>query len=286
MGSPWAFHPHVGAWVVLGASGLAYALATTRPRWRAVPGERLRFGLGLAVLVVALSPPLGDVAAHWSLTALVLQRLLLLLAAPALLLAGTPKALLADLTRPRAVDAALRLATRPVVAVALVTVVAVGTLVTPAVGLQASSAAVRGGFDLALVLAGLVLWAPVSHRLPGTERPSALGQAGYLVVQSIVPSFLAIVWIFSRHPLYPPYAHARFLGMAPLTDQQLAGFCAKLLTIAALWTVALVVVLRAERDESEDGGGPPLTWADVERQLERAERDRRRHGVRQSGDAG
>ncbi len=68
----------------------------------------------------------------------------------------------------------------------------------------------------------------------------------YLIVQSIVPSFLSVVWIFARRPLYPSYDHhATVLGMSPVLDQQLAGFLAKLCTIAVLWTVAFFVMTRA-----------------------------------------
>ncbi len=161
-------------------------------------------------------------------------------------------------------------------AVAIVTVVAVGTLTVAAVDAQASAPAVRAGLDLAVLVAGFVLWLPVLGRLPGVARPSALGRAGYLIVQSIVPSFLAVVWIFARHPLYSAYAdHGRVLGLAPLTDQQLAGFVAKLGTIAVLWTVAFVAVTRAAH---ADGDEEPLTWADVERQLQRVARRERRSG--------
>ena len=127
-----------------------------------------------------------------------------------------------------------------------------------------------------MLAAGFVLWLPVLGRLPGVARPSALGRAGYLIVQSIVPSFLAVVWIFARHPLYTAYAdHGRVLGLAPLTDQQVAGFVAKLGTIAVLWTVAFVTVTRATHPDGDD---EPLTWADVERQFERVARRERRLG--------
>ncbi len=120
-----------------------------------------------------------------------------------------------------------------------------------------------------------MLWAPVLDVVPG--RPmSAFGRAGYLVVQSIVPSFLSLVWIFARHPLYPPFAHSQHIaGMSPLLDQQLSGFVAKFLTIATLWTVAIV---RLNRDH--DAGGDPdigtLSWHDVSRELARAERREQR----------
>ena len=82
--------------------------------------------------------------------------------------------------------------------------------------------------------------------LPGAPRLSPLGRGGYLIVQSIVPSFLSIVWIFARHSLYPAYSHpGKVVGMSPLLDQQLAGFVAKLGTIAVLWSVAFVIMTRA-----------------------------------------
>jgi cytochrome c oxidase assembly factor CtaG len=275
---PLAFSLHPGAWVVLLLLASTYAL-TIRTRRLAVSRRQAWCFIGaLAVLLVALTWPVADLAAHWLLVALVVQRLLLMLAFPPLFIAGVPRSLVARLTRPAPVDAVARACSRPVPAVVIVTVVAVGTLTVPAVGAQASSAIVRGLFDLLLAGAGLVLWCPVLQPVPGTERTSALGQAGYLVVQSILPSFLSIVWIFARHPLYPAYVHPhRVLGLSSLVDQQLSGFAAKLLTIFVLWAVAFVVVVRAER-LSESGEDPePLTWADVERQLERvARREARR----------
>ena len=65
-------------------------------------------------------------------------------------------------------------------------------------------------------------------------------------------------------------------GLSPLADQEVAGFLAKLGTIAVLWTVAFVAVNRAERTEPSDDDPEPLTWVDVERHLLRAERRERR----------
>jgi len=278
-GSPWTFSPHPVAWVVVVALAVAYGLAVRRPEWRATRRQVVMFASGLLLLLVCCSWPLADLAAHWSLSALVVQRLVLTLAVPPLLILGTPQPIVVALTRPAPVDAIVRRCTRPAVAVVVVTVVAVGTLTVAAVQWQSSSTIGRGLLDLVLLLAGIVLWTPVLHHLPGLSRPSALGRAGYLIIQSIVPSFLAVVWIFARHPLYPAYAHARLFGMAPLTDQQLAGFVAKLGTIAALWTVAFVVLSRAQRASERGEDGETLTWADVERQLLRLDRYQRRDKI-------
>ena len=92
-----------------------------------------------------------------------------------------------------------------------------------------------------------------------------------------MPGFLAIVWIFARHPLYPTFAGPHDVaGLSPILDQQLAGFVAKLGTIVPLWTVAFVTVARAQRTEALGGDPDPLRWSDVERHLERAERRQQR----------
>ena len=67
--------------------------------------------------------------------------------------------------------------------------------------------------------------------------------------------------------------------MSPLLDQQLAGFLAKLSTIAVLWTVAFVIMTRAQTAETAGEDTEPLMWSDVEREIERADRrEQRRHG--------
>lgn len=274
----WAFHPHPAAWVVVVALAGAYLWATGREAWRATRHQRIVFLSGCLLLAVALTWPLADLAGSWSLTALVLQRLLLMLAIPPLLVNGLPDSLLGALTRPAPVDAVIRTCSRPPMAVVVVTVVAVGTLTTGAVKAQVSVPAVRGLFDALLVGAGLVLWLPVLGRVPGAARLSVLAKAGYLIVQSIVPSFLSVVWIFARHPLYPSFEHHRVAGLSPLLDQQVAGFVAKLSTIAVLWSVAFVIISRAQDLAGQRQDEAPLTWSDVERQLLRVERRERRQG--------
>jgi cytochrome c oxidase assembly factor CtaG len=270
------FDPSWGAWGVVAAAAGLYAWGVRRPGRGATRRQAVSFAGALGVAVVACTWPLADLAAHRLLLALVVQRLMLLLALPPLLLGGLPGSVVAAITRPAPIDAVARVLSRPPVAVVTVTVLAVGTLTVPVVEAQSTSALARGLLDLALVSGGVVLWLPVSHPVPGTGQLSALGRAGYLVVQSIVPSFLCIVWIFARHPLYPAYARATVWGLTPLVDQQVSGFVAKLATICVLWTVALLGVLGAERTSDPGDETATLTWADVARQLERVERRERR----------
>jgi cytochrome c oxidase assembly factor CtaG len=277
------FAVHPAAWAGVLACIALFAWWLRDPRHTVTRGQAWSFVGAMAALLVATTWPLADLAAHRLLVALVVQRLLLLLAVPPLLLRGVPRPLAAALSRPAPLDALAQLCSRPVPAVAIVTAVCVGTLTVPAVVLQSQSSIARGAFYLVLLMTGIVLWMPVLRPVPATGMASALARAGYLVVQSIVPGFLSVVWIFARHPLYPPYAHRRGFLLSPLVDQQLSGFVAKLGTILVLWTVAFLVVLRAER-VAEVGGDPePLTWSDVERELERAARHERQGDARKDG---
>jgi putative membrane protein len=271
-GHPLDWHFSIFWTVAIVALFVGYVRATRAGERRASRRQFFFFTLGTLALLLAVTWPLGDLAAHWSLLALVVQRLLLMLAVPPLLVTGTPLPLLTALTRPAPVDAVLRVAVRPVPAIVFVTVVAVGTLTTPAVSWATSSASARVVFQLIVLLAGFVLWAPVLTHLPGTRHLSALARGGYLIVQSIVPSFLSVVWIFARRPLYPAYSHTTVAGMSPVLDQQLAGFAAKLSTIAVLWTVAFIIMSRAKVMDGDEEETEPLIWSDVEREIERADR--------------
>jgi cytochrome c oxidase assembly factor CtaG len=162
----------------------------------------------------------------------------------------------------------------------IVTVVAVGTLTTGAVSLAVNDVVARVGIQLLVLASGFVLWAPVLSELPGATRLSALGRGGYLIVQSIVPSFLSIVWIFARRPLDAAYSHqGKVLALSPVLDQQLSGFLAKLSTIAVLWTVAFIIMGRAQVLSGSEDDDEPLLWTDVEREIERADRRQRRDGL-------
>ncbi len=104
-----------------------------------------------------------------------------------------------------------------------------------------------------------------------------MGLAAYLFVQSVIPGFPSVIYVFARHPLYAAFAHAHAaIGLSAVDDQQLAGVVAKVATLPVLWTVAWVVLSRAAREDRTGSDAGVLTWAEVERQLQRAERRERR----------
>ena len=288
---PYAWQLHLLSWLILiaavvGAIAGHLRIATVDPA-RATPW-RLRqiasFAAGVGAAVVALTWPVADLAAHFSLTALVVQRLLLTVAVPPFILLGMPYDVLQWLTRPAPVDTALAWFRRPGVAIVVFAVIAVGSMAGGLVDAQSSSAIARGLLDAALVLAGFVLWIPVIGRIPGIQRLRPVGRFTYLVVQAVLPAFLSFIYIFAKHPLYPVFSRSHLaIGLRPLTDQQIAGFVSKLSFLFVMLTVGGVVLSRAHAADEEFGEGEPLVWADVERHFERADRH---GGTGQTGPGG
>ncbi len=284
MSGPWSFHLHVGAWIAVAVVATAVVAASRRWPGRSTsgpdarssePGHPRRWALvgGLAALAAAWTWPVADLAAHWSLTALLVQRLLLTLAAAPLLLLATPAEVVAHVTRPAAVDAVWARVTRPVTAGVIFAVVSIGSLAPAAVAAQTSSAIWRATFDVAMLGAGFVLWGPILRHLAGASRPAAVGLAVYAFVQSVVPTFPAVIYVLARHPFYPAFVHAHgVFGLAALTDQQVAGVVAKVATLPVLWSVAWVALDHVHRADRTGHDPDLLQWLDVERAFLRAER--------------
>ncbi|HEY0604173.1 MAG TPA: cytochrome c oxidase assembly protein, partial [Herpetosiphonaceae bacterium] len=91
--SLWHWHPSV----LLGCAALiAGYVALLRGRWTA---RTWLFGLGMAVLLVALLSPLHELGDRYLFSAHMLQHLLLLLIVPPLLLLGLPSAAIERLLR-------------------------------------------------------------------------------------------------------------------------------------------------------------------------------------------
>jgi cytochrome c oxidase assembly factor CtaG len=275
---PYTWDFHLPAWVALAVGVGLVVVGHRRLERRAdppIPWTRRQmtlFAVACGAAVVALTWPVADLAAHWSLIALVTQRLILLMAVAPMLLLGLPYDLIQWATRPAAVDTILVRLQRPPVAIATVTVIVIGSMTPLMVRAQASSFIARGAIDLAIVAAGMVLWIPVLGRIPGLPRAKPVVRFGYLVAQAVIPAFLSFVYIFSRRPLYPEFARSHAaIGLRPLNDQQIAGFVSKLTMLFVLLIVGAVVLSRAPRSD-EDFGSDELVWADVERQFERVDR--------------
>lgn len=264
------FHWHLVEVLVVVALGFAHHLVVHDLKLRR------RAELALLLLVAVLVWPVGDLAASVSLTVATSQRLVVMLVVAPTLLRATPTSVFDRLTRPAPVDGFVRIVSQPGVALVVVTVVGTATLITPVVDWGARSSLGRDVIVATVLAAGVLLWLPAIHVVPGTRVLSQVGRAGYIFASSIVVTSLSIVWIFARHPLYPAlhYQH-QLVHMSPLLDQQVAGFVAKLGAFATMWSIAFAIFARSDREPglAEEA---PLYWADVERELLRLDRQRAR----------
>jgi cytochrome c oxidase assembly factor CtaG len=127
--------------------------------------------------------------------------------------------------------------------------------------------------DLLLLAGGLVMWVPALQVVPGAGRPLRhAGRAAYLIVQSVLPSFASLIFIFDRHAVYAAFQHsARSVGLSPLADQQLAGVLAKVVGLAILLGAAGAILLRGDAAAEERLPPGTLTWDEVDRELRRLE---------------
>jgi cytochrome c oxidase assembly factor CtaG len=287
MDRPYEWDFHLTTWVALVIAVTVVVLGHRRLlRTSTHPIRWTRHDIGMFAgaccgSLVALTWPVADLASHWSLTALVIQRLILILAVAPMLLLGLPYDVLERITRPPLVDAALNRCRRPATAIVLVTALTVGSMIPPVVQAQASSSALRGLLAVTAVVAGLVLWIPVLGRVPGIPRLRPMTRFGYLAAQGVVPAFLSFVLILSPHPLYAVFAGSKAaIDLRPLNDQQIAGFVSKLTMLIVLLTVGGIGLAKAPSSEEEVSVDERLVWADVQRQFERADRmtSRQRHG--------
>ena len=262
---------HLGSLLVVVALAAWYLEAT---RYGAVPAskrQRWSFFSALAMVLIATSWPVADLAHSTSLAALVVQRLLLVLGAAPLLMLGLPDALAARLTRPAPIDwLVIRLA-RPGIAIITTTALLAVTGVPGTVAWSCQNPWVAALMSLAMLIAGLVLFQPILDKVPGLPKMSPLGKVGYLVAQSVAPTFLSFAWIIANRALYSSFTdQRRVLHISPLADQQAAGYIAKLGTFSVLWTIAYIKFSKMPNDETAEQS--ELRWIDVERSLDRAER--------------
>ena len=264
------FHWHLVEVVVLLLAALLHRVVVTNARQR-----RLAL-VGLAALLVVTIWPVGDLAASVSLSIATLQRLVIMLFVAPMLLLATPIPVIARLTRRAPVDWVTRHLAHPGLAMIVVTVMGTLTLSVPIVDWGARSSIGRDLIVLSSIATGVLLWLPALGLLPGAKRLSAAARAGYIFASALVVTSLSFVWIFAQHPLYPALEHQyALLHVTPIFDQQLAGFVAKLGCYLPMWIVAFTVFFHAE-DQGVPVEDTPLHWADVERELERVDRQRAR----------
>jgi putative membrane protein len=178
--------------------------------------------------------------------------------------------------------------TRPVVATLLFNGVVVLSHWPVIVNASVEVGVLHYAVHLLLVGTALIMWMPVCGPLPEL-RLSTPGQMIYLFAQSIIPTVPAAWLTFADGAVYSSYDHLpRMWGISVAHDQQMAGLIMKVVGGFYLWGIIATKFFRwANTDRDHVPGSKPrtpgadpvpaaaveepvLTWAEVERELERA----------------
>jgi cytochrome c oxidase assembly factor CtaG len=251
-------HDSFGLWLfalslILALTALVYLRSVSRTRsrdphaislWRAVS-----FLVGLLLIWAALVSPLAMLD-HGSLTAHMVQHLLLMTFAPPLIWLGVPaRSLVQALPEPygrlafgsnstsRWMQLATRVFTHPVVCW-LGAAVTLTVWHIPAAFMMALHSAGWHAVEQASFLAtGLLFWWPVIRPSPNTA-PYGWPILLYLFLATLPCDILSGLLVFCERVVYPAYfSSSQTFGLSALEDQQCAG--------ALMWTCVTIVYLIA-----------------------------------------
>ena len=292
-----SWQPHLEVWLLVAglAAAYAYAVRVIGPRVVKVgrPVRRSQlvwFGIGLLLLWGSSDWPVHDVAEERLYFVHMIQHMALTLVMPAAFLLATPEWLARLVIGDGAAYQVLKRLTHPVVATVLFNAAIVLSHWPAVVNQSVENGLLHYGVHVAVVTTALIMWMPVCGPLPEL-RLSLPGQMLYLFAQSIVPTVPAAWLTFADGAVYEVYDHLpRLWGISVADDQQAAGLIMKVVGGFYLWTIITVLFFRwANREGYGEPASPaaarpatpgvspelvevdesPLTWDEVQRELER-----------------
>lgn len=267
-----SWHPHPDVILFLGGIWVAYLVAVRR-RAAVGPAERderrrrtALFSTGMAVMFVASSWPIHDLAERYLYSMHMVQHTLYTLVAAPLVVAGIPAWMWRQLLRPRGVGALFAFLTRPVVALAVFNGLLLFTHWPEVVEASLASPFVHFGMHVLIVGSAIVMWWPVLSPLPERPALSPPAQMLYLFLQSLAPTIPASFLTFGSTLLYPVYAtFPRIWGISALEDQLIAGLIMKIVGGLILW--GFITVIFFNWYERERSGWDELGLRQVERDV-------------------
>ncbi|MDA8278502.1 MAG: cytochrome c oxidase assembly protein [Actinomycetota bacterium] len=234
--------------------------------------QAIQFRAAIVLGYLTFAWPIGDLAIRYSLFAYLISNSLLAIVALPLLLISLPKWLINVLTRHRHIDRTLMALTKPIVSSAIFSAVFIASMVPTVVDIATASEITFVIEQIILLLAALTMWVTALNLLPGTRGLSPLGRVAYLFAQSLIPTFPALILIFTRHSIYPHFAAgAHIIGINPVSDQLAAGGVVKVISIAIFWSMGGYILAKANDTDDEFSNVADSTWHDIEREIERGE---------------
>jgi putative membrane protein len=282
-----AWHLHLDVWALALVLQASYLLALRRERARrAAAGDDRPVAMrrqvwswtaGVALVWVAGTWPVHDLAEGYFYSVHMVQHMLFTLCVAPLLLLGTPPWLARRIVPGERGRRWVRKLCRPVVGVIQFNAILVlshwpavveGTLHHHLLHLVAHAV---------LLASALAMWMVIVSPLPESPRATPPVQMLYLFLMTIVPTVPASFLTFNSKPLYHFYAHVpRLWGWSALSDQQIAGLIMKIGGGLYLWVVIAFVFFRwhqrEERLERAAASGDVLLWDDVAHELRAPQR--------------
>ncbi|MFP5225519.1 MAG: cytochrome c oxidase assembly protein [Actinomycetota bacterium] len=274
----WAWHPHPDAWLLVGILVIGYRIAlrrrerTSTDPFEVVSTRRQRglFYGGCLALLISGEWPIHDLAEGYLYSVHMIQHLMLTLLVAPLLLAGLPAWLFRKLL-PGPLMRVARTLSRPLIALIVANSVLVLTHWPLLVNRSISDEFLHLGLHVVVVVAAWIMWMPVLSpvlEIPKLAKPT---QAGYLFLQSLVPTVPASFLTFGAAPLYKAYEmFPHPFGVSTLDDQRTAGLIMKLVGGSVLWIVITVIFFAWFSMESRHGVDA-LAHAGTDRDLDRME---------------
>jgi cytochrome c oxidase assembly factor CtaG len=255
--SPWSvpFDPLlIAALVVIAATaGLSAAAGgEDRSRWRRASGPA-----AAVVLAAAWVSPLQTLAAHYLLTAHMVQATLVMGLVAPLLLLGLPHRL--PWRVPAALLRACRWLVHPVSGMVAINAAFIAWHIPAVYDLALRNPSIYAAQQVSLLVASLLFWWPIVVPLGDRRVLSRWATLGYILVATIPQTLAGITVAMTKHAIYSGYAIApRVTGLGVMTDQQVAGASTALVSKVALFTafaIILMHLLSEPASEGEDDGG-------------------------------
>ena len=218
----WSFDPLQLLPIV--AVALLYARRVRTLRRRGTPVARWRpwlFGLGIALLVLALASPIDALGEEELFSFHMVQHVLIGDLAPLCLLAGLSGPILRPVLR---VAHRLRFLAHPLVALPLWAIDLYAWHVPFLYQAALHHDVVHALEHACFFTGGAIMWLPVLETLPAPEWFGTGPKLGYIVVVRMVETVLANVFFWAGTVFYPLYEHGEpFWGVDALADQGIAG---------------------------------------------------------------
>jgi len=220
----WTLEPLQLAPIVLIAIAYAVRARTLARRQQPVPGWRIAlFGLGIALLVLAVASPIATIGEEELFSVHMVQHLLIGDLAPLCLLAGLTGPLLRPILALPGVMR-LRIFANPFVALPIWTSNLVVWHLPFFYEAAVRHSAVHAVEHMAFFGAGIVLWLPVLETLPAPEWFGTGAKLAYVVAVRLVATIVGNVFIWGGAAFYDVYDTGDdYLGLSPSADQSLAG---------------------------------------------------------------